>query len=321
MSIGKDKHMRFLVVGAGSTGGYFGGRLAQAGRDVTFLVRPRRAEQLRATGLQIVSPHGDITLTPKLVTADAIRGPFDVVLLTVKGFSLEAALNDLAPAIGPQTMILSVLNGMKHIDLLTDRFGAQAVVGCVCKVSTTLDEQGRILQLHQMQDISYGELDGSSSERTQRLDAAMQGAGFDARLSPHIAREMWEKWTLLATMGGICCLMRGNIGDIARAAGGRDFVLGFIDEVATVITAVGEKPSDKFLATMRELLTQSDSMLASSMYRDLESNQPVEVEQIIGDLLERGRAAKVPMPRLAAAYTNLSLYQNKRLCRGKAKAA
>lgn len=308
--------MRFLVVGAGSTGGYFGGRLAQAGRDVTFLVRPGRAAQLRQDGLQIVSPHGDVTLAPKLVTADTIPGPFDVVLLTVKGFSLEAALRDLAPAIGPETMILSVLNGMKHIDLLQDRFGKKAVVGCVCKVATTLDEQGRIHQLSKLQDIAYGEIDGTASDRTARLDAEMQGAGFDARLSPHIAREMWEKWTLLATMGGICCLMRGNIGEISRAAGGRDFTLSFLDEVAAVISAVGETPSDKFLATTREMLTQSDSEQASSMYRDLQSGQAVEVEQIIGDLLARGRQARLPMPLLAAAYTNLSIYQNKKLCRG-----
>src|SRR3954452_20063069 len=130
--------MHLLVVGAGSTGGYFGGRLAQAGRDVTFLVRPRRAEALRAHGLQIVSPHGDVTLAPKLVTAGDIDAPFDAVLLTVKAFSLDAALDDLAPAVGADTMILPVLNGMKHMDILTARFGRDAVAGCACKVATII---------------------------------------------------------------------------------------------------------------------------------------------------------------------------------------
>src|SRR6202050_4904405 len=125
--------MRMLVIGAGSTGGYFGGRLAQAGRDVTFLVRPARAEHLRAHGLEIVSPHGNFTLRPQLVTAGVIKEPFDIVFLTVKAYSLEAALADLAPAVGPSTMILPVLNGMKHVDLLGARFGRQAVGGCVCK--------------------------------------------------------------------------------------------------------------------------------------------------------------------------------------------
>ncbi len=126
--------MRLLVVGAGSTGGYFGGRLAQAGRDVTFLVRPKRAERLRQRGLEIVSPHGDVTLDkPQLVTAGDIRGPYDAVLLTVKAFSLDAALDDMAPAVGPDTMILPVLNGMKHADVLTARFGAKSLIGCVCR--------------------------------------------------------------------------------------------------------------------------------------------------------------------------------------------
>src|SRR5271168_4631906 len=114
--------MRLLVVGAGSTGGYFGGRLAEAGRDVTFLVRPRRAAQLREGGLQIVSPHGDVTLQPKLVTADAIGGHYDAVLLGVKAYSLDAAIEDFAPAVGPGTMIVPMLNSMRHVDVLEARF-------------------------------------------------------------------------------------------------------------------------------------------------------------------------------------------------------
>ena len=121
--------MRILVVGAGATGGYFGGRLTQAGRDVTFLVRPARAERLRAEGLQIVSKDGDVTLQPQLVTAGNIAGPYDVVLLAVKSFALDAALDDLAGAVGSATMIVPVLNGMRHIDLLIARFGEAPVLG------------------------------------------------------------------------------------------------------------------------------------------------------------------------------------------------
>jgi 2-dehydropantoate 2-reductase len=301
--------MRILVVGAGSTGGYFGGRLAQAGRDVTFLVRPARAERLRATGLQIVSPHGDFTLAPKLVTAGTIAGPFDAVLLTVKAFSLDAALNDLAPAVGPGTMILPVLNGMKHVDTLIERFGRGAVAGCVCKVATIVDEQGRIVQLSKLQDLAYGEMNGELSARIEALDKDMQGAGFDARASRTIEREMWEKWILLATIGGITCLMRGAIGQVEAAPGGTDFALGFLDEVTSIVTAVGVAPSEGFLATTRGAITQKGSPLASSMYRDLQQGSSVEAEQILGDLLVRGRAAGVSTPLLAAAFTNLSIYQ------------
>src|ERR1700737_1676555 len=125
--------MRLLVVGAGSTGGYFGGRLVQAGRDVTFLVRPRRAAQLQERGLQIVSPHGDAIVRPKLVTTDDIDAPYDAVLLAGKAYSLDAAIDDFAAAVGPETTVVPVLNGMRHVDILQERFGKEAVGGGVCK--------------------------------------------------------------------------------------------------------------------------------------------------------------------------------------------
>jgi 2-dehydropantoate 2-reductase len=303
--------MRILVVGAGSTGGYFGGRLAEAGRDVTFLVRPRRAEQLRAGGLRIISPHGDITLTPKLVTAGHIEAPYDAILLTVKAFSLDAALDDLAPAVGPGTMILPVLNGMKHVDTIIQRFGSKALAGCACKVATIVDEQGRIVQLTKLQDLAYGEMDGSASDRIGRLDQAMQGAGFDARLSPVIAREMWEKWILLATLGGVTCLMRGTIGEIAAAPGGAAFALRFLEEVTAIIAAVGVAPSEPFMAATKAAVTQKGSALTSSMYRDLQKGSPVEAEQILGDLLARGQRAGIDTPLLAAAFTHLAVYQQR----------
>jgi len=303
--------MRLLVVGAGSTGGYFGGRLVEAGRDVTFLVRPNRAKQIQAEGLQIVSPHGDVTLKPQLLTADAIKRPFDAVLLTVKAFSLAPALDDLAPAVGPKTMIVPVLNGMKHVDAIKARFGAEALVGGVCKVATTLDEQGRIVQLAKFQELAYGEMSGAPSERTKALDEFMRGAGFEARLTPRIELEMWEKWVLLAALGGITCLMRGNIGEIEAAPGGVDFALRLLDEVVAVVRASGQEPRAEFLASTRMTVTAKGSPMAPSMYRDLQKGAPVEADQIVGDLVARGKKLGVSTPLLAAAYASLSIYQSR----------
>jgi 2-dehydropantoate 2-reductase len=301
--------MRLLVVGAGSTGGYFGGRLAQAGRDVTFLVRPRRAAQLRESGLQIVSPHGNVTVRPKLVTAGEIEAPYDAVLLGVKAYSLDAAIDDFAAAVGPETTIIPTLNGMRHIDILEERFGKEPVAGGVCKVAATIDPDGRIVQLAQFQELAYGERDGSVSQRMERLHAFMQGAGFDARLSHSIEYEMWEKWTMLATLGGITCLMRGNIGEVVAAPGGASFILSFLDEVVSVASAVGEAPKPAFLKGARETLTTPGSTQSPSMFRDLQQGSPIEADQIIGDLLARGTNAGIPTPLLAAAYAHLSVYQ------------
>lgn len=300
--------MRMLVVGAGSTGGYFGGRLAAADRDVTFLVRQRRAEQLRKTGLQIVSPSGDLTLAPKLVTTEQLDSSFDVVLLTVKAYGLEQALADFAPAVGPDTIILPVLNGMRHMDVLAARFSPRNVAGCICKIASTLDDQGRIVELASFHELAYGELDGSPSERMTKLDGFMQNAGFDARLSPVIEREMWEKWTFLASLGAINCLMRGSIGEVAQAPGGKDFANALLDEVLSVVTTVGVAPSEKFCTTVRKQLTDTNSTLTSSMYRDLQQGYSIESEQIVGNLVERARGAGIPAPLLSAAYANLSVY-------------
>ena len=303
--------MRLLVVGAGSTGGYFGGRLAQAGRDVTFLVRPSRAAQLREHGLRIVSPHGDATLHPKHVTADAISQPFDAVLLTVKGFQLDAALKDIAPAIGPDTMIVPVLNGMQHMDVIARRFSPHNLVGGVLKVSTVLDDAGRIVQLAPFQSLIYGELDGSITPRIKELDAFMQGADIGAAMSTEIGREMWEKWMMLAALGAITCLMRGTIGEIEACPGGAAFALQLLNEVVAIVRAVGEPPSETFLTSAREQLTTKGSSFASSMFRDVQGGRPIEVENIVGDLLRRGAKAGIAAPLLSTAYLHLLVYRNK----------
>jgi 2-dehydropantoate 2-reductase len=303
--------MRILIVGAGAVGGYFGGRLAQAGRDVTFLVRPSRAKQLSRDRLRIISPHGDAVLTPKLVSADEIDTPYDLVFLSVKAYALEAAMNDFAAAVGPETMIFPALNGMRHIDLLTKRFGERAVIGGVSFVAAEIDGQGRIVQLADFQHLVYGERNGEITPRLKTLDATLQGAGFDARLSTDIMQAMWEKWVQLASLGAVTCLMRGTIGEIVAAPGGAELSIDVVNESAAVATAYGYKPSEKVLSIHTAAMTAPGSSLTSSMYRDLQKGAPVEADHILGDFIERGRAHGVTTPLLKAAFVNLRVYQDR----------
>jgi 2-dehydropantoate 2-reductase len=300
--------MRIMIVGAGATGGYFGGRLAQSGRDVTFLVRPNRAEQLRNDGLRIVSPHGDATISPQTITTGQIDGTFDVVLLAVKAYALDRAIEDFAPAVGPKSMILPILNGMRHIDVLIQRFGEEAVLGGVCIVATMLDDSGRIVQLTDVQELTYGERNGPHSPRVAALDFLMQGAGFKARASDAIVREMWEKWVFLAALGGITCLLRGTVGQIEAAPGGAELARKLLHECAACAAASGYPPGNEFLDRTGTILTIPGSNLASSMYRDLQRGNEVEVAHILGDLLTRARSFGLSAPTLAAAYANLTIY-------------
>jgi 2-dehydropantoate 2-reductase len=302
--------MRILVVGAGATGGYLGIRLAAAGRDVTFLVREGRKAKIRADGLKIRSPLGDASVTPNLVTVQEISSPFDLIILAVKAYQLEGALEDMSGAVGPETMILPVLNGMGHMDRIARRFSSQNLLGCSLIVATTIGADGQIEQLQSRQEFAYGEVDGSPSERIKALDRLMQGTGIGARLSSDIAREMWEKWTFLASLGGLTCLMRGKIGQIASTPTGKDLGHAFLGEVVAIIKAVGREPSPGFLSTVEKRVTDEHSTLASSMFRDLNDGHPVEVEEIIGDLYRRGVGTGLRSPLLQAAYTHLRLYQD-----------
>lgn len=303
--------MRLLIVGAGSTGGYLGGRLMEVGRNVTFLVRPARATQLREQGLRITSPHGNAVLHPKIVTTADLKTTYDAVLLTVKGFQVQTALDDMAPAVGPLTMIMSVLNGMLHMDALAARFSPDNLVGCALKVATILEDDGGIVQLNPLQDLAYGELDGSTTDRITALDQFMRAAPIGARLSPVIRREMWEKWILLAALGAATCLMRGTVGEIEARQGGPDFTLRLLDEIIAIASTVGEAPSDGFTQAAKQQLTARGSPLASSMFRDVQRGRDVEVEEILGDLVRRGTEAGLKAPLLSAATVHLRVYRSK----------
>ena len=303
--------MKILVIGAGAVGGYFGGRLTQANRDVTFLVHRKRAEAINANGLQIVSPHGDVKLHPKTIVADEINQPYDLILLGVKNYALSAAIDDFAAAVGPETMILPLLNGMGHMDRLIARFGKRAVLGGVCLVATEIDQEGRILQLAGFQKLIYGELDGAITTRLEGVDAALQGADFDTAMSTHILQDMWEKWMMIASVGGITCLLDGNIGQIVATPGGADLSLAILRECSDIARSCGHPPSPSFLDQQSPYLTAPGSQLTSSMYRDRKKGAPVEADSILGDLLERGKNSglKTPTPLLEAAFVNLSIYQ------------
>jgi 2-dehydropantoate 2-reductase len=305
--------MRILVVGAGAVGGYFGGRLVQAGRDVTFLVRPKRAEQLQVEGLRILSPkHGDFTVRPKAITAAQIASPYDVIFLSVKSYDLSSAIDDFAPAVGPGTVIIPVLNGMHHMDVLTERFGKDAVLGGVCYIATEVDSQGRIVQLADFQTLSYGELDGKQTSRIEAVHQSFSGAGFEAAISADIWRDLWQKWAWLASVGTVTCLLRGNIGEIVAVPGGAEVCLSVLRECAAIASACGYPMPETFLAEKGPVLTAAGSPLTSSMYRDLLGHARVEVDTILGDLVERGRKHGVSAPIVQAAFVALSIYQQAR---------
>lgn len=309
--------MRILVIGAGALGGYFGACLVRAGRDVTFMVRPRRAAQLAQTGLQVTSPHGDFAVPAKTIAPEAIGAPFDLILLGVKSYSLDEAMDQFAPAVGPGTAILPVLNGMGHIDRLTARFGAGPVLGGMANISAGLDADGRVTQFMPIHDLIFGEVAGGMTERIRALEAMIGNAGFDARASDTVMHSMWEKFAQLGLGAGITCMMRASIGDILAAPGGREAMFALYEECRAVASAAGFPPRPNMVELARKLITTEGSPLKWSMLRDIERGSTTEGEHILGDMVARARRLGVATPILDLARTHVAAYE---IARAKAAA-
>ena len=304
--------MNILVVGAGAVGGYFAGRLLEADRDVTILVRPRRAAELDKFGLHIVSIAGDVHLpSPRTVSSDTLDRPFDLVLLSCKAYDLESAMNSFAKAVGPSTTILPLLNGIRHLDALGQRFGREHVLGGQCLLSSTLVAEGRIVHLNDSHNLTFGEQDGAISDRVKAITSLLSGARFDSRPSTTIVQDMWEKWIFIASLAAISSLMRGNIGDIV--AGGADALgVELLDECCAIAAHAGFVPRPDFLTRTRPMFRVSGSPLAASMLRDIERGAPVEADHILGDLLSRADASHQGRSLLAIALAHVKTYETSR---------
>lgn len=304
--------MRFLIVGAGALGGYFGGRLLEAGQDVTFLLRPGRVAQLERTGLVVKSRFGDLALPkPPHVLAEDIGAPFDAIVVGCKAYDLAGTMESFAPAVGPDTVILPLLNGMRHLDDLAQRFGQKHVLGAQCMISAVLDQDGAILHLNDTHGLSFGELDGAASARIEALESAFAAVRFDAKASPEILQEMWEKWVFIACAAGMTSLMRAAIGDIV-SAGAEDLATGMLEECGVIARQNGFAPRAAATERARAILTAAGSPMTASMFKDIERGAPIEGDHIVGDLLRRRSQPHAGVSLLGVAYAHLLAYEARR---------
>jgi len=304
--------MRILVLGAGAIGGYFGGRLAEAGADVTFLVRPARQQKLREQGLVVKSPAGNIERQVETVLADGIRRPYDVVLLTAKAYDLAAAIDAIAPAVGPGSAVLPLLNGLLHLDALAARFGKERVLGGACYIGAALSPEGHILHNGQLAVLTFGELAGGGSSRTAAIATEFGKASFKTLPSEHILQDMWEKFVMLTTLAAMTTLTHAHVGEILAAAEGERTMLAMLGEAEAVAAANGHPVGAEAAQRTRKMLTDRASVFTASMRHDMEGGRPTESDHIIGDMIRRAAAAGMATPLLQMALCNLQVYEAKR---------
>jgi 2-dehydropantoate 2-reductase len=304
--------VRILVIGAGALGGYFGARLLAAGRDVAFLVRPKRAAALAKSGLSVKSNMGNLQLpAPPAITADKLNKPFDVIILSCKAYDLEEAMQSFAPAVGKDTVIIPLLNGLRHVDVLSARFGAETVFGGQCAISATLSPEGEILHLADMHTLTFGPQESTKTPKNYaEIVSVLSDANFIAQPSDIIMQEMWEKWVFIATAAGSTCLMRASVGDMINA-GASELVMALFDECVDIATEQGFEPRAAFLERARSMFTTPGSPLMASMLRDIEKGSPTEGDHIIGDMLSRS-ATPSSHSLLKTAHAHVKSYEARR---------
>jgi 2-dehydropantoate 2-reductase len=304
--------MKILALGAGGVGGYFGGRLAASGADITFLVRDKRRAQLAQNGLVIESPLGNLKTPVTTVIAAELKPGYDVVLLTCKAYDLDAAMDAIAPAMDGHCAVLPILNGIEHLDRLEARFGAQNVLGGSCHVAATLTPDGVVKHLNDIHRIMFGECDRSHTPRIEALASALAKSGVESKLSEDILLEMWEKIAFLSTLAGMTCLMRANLGEIAHTEAGAALTQRYFRTCIEIASRSGHAPRAHVVARMGEVLTDPKSTLTASMLRDLEAGNQVEADHIVGYMLRKARELRLEDDLLNIAYTHLKAYEARR---------
>jgi 2-dehydropantoate 2-reductase len=307
------QEVKILILGAGAVGGYWGARLHQAGVDVTFLLREKRAETVKKNGLVVKSPKsGDAVLPVKVVIKASDGGPYDVVILACKGYDLPSAMDSIAPAVGPSTTIVPILNGHIHFATLDARFGKEKVAGGLARISGMLGPNGEILHSG-ASGVSFGERDGTAARPALvALDAACKKAGIEGGLNANINQDLWDKWIMLGAIAGMCSAMRGTIGDIMASDEGEAIMTEILEECRKVAAAEGYPPSDKAFAGVRAALTQKGGKSVASILGDIEKGGAVEGKQIVGDMLARARKHGIAAPNLRFAYAHLQTYETRR---------
>jgi len=305
--------VKILILGAGAVGGYWGARLHQAGVDVTFLLREKRAETVKKNGLVVKSARsGDAVLPVKVVTKASDGGPYDVIILACKGYDLGSAMDSIAPAISGNTTIVPILNGHIHFATLDARFGKEKVAGGLARISGMLGPNGEILHSG-ASGVSFGERDGKPSRpQLVELDQACKKAGIEGGLNANINQDLWDKWLMLGAIAGMCSAMRGTIGDIMASDDGEAIMSEILEECRKVATAEGYPPSDKAFAGVKASLTQKGGKSVASILGDMEKGGAVEGRQIVGDMLARARKHGISAPNLRFAYAHLQTYEARR---------
>lgn len=303
--------MRIAVVGTGGVGGYFGGRLAQAGHEVHFIARGAHLDAIQRHGLQVESVNGDFVVQPANATADPNTvGAVDAVIVAVKTWQLPDAARSARPLVGPKTVVLPLLNGVEASEQLADVLGKDHVLGGLCRLSVELAGPGRIRHLAFDPTIVLGELDNQRTSRVKELTTALTQAGVKAQVAADIHVALWEKFIFIATWSGIGAVTRVPVGVWRSQPGTRAMAEACLKEAVDVARARGVQLTDDRVAATLGIYDAAPPQAMASMQKDVMSGRPSELEAQNGAIVRLGAAAGVRTPTHAFIYHCLLPQEN-----------
>ena len=299
--------MKFAIFGTGGVGGYFGGRLAQAGEDVTFIARGNHLSVIQQTGLSVDSIRGDFEVNPvKATDLTQSVGAVDVVILAIKGWQLDDAILQMKPLIGQFTVIIPLLNGIEHMEALVNAFGREHVLGGVCRISAFIAEAGRIKHVGIDPFIAFGELNREMSERVSKLyDVFKNISGVTVEASGNIELAMWEKYLLISAFSGVGAVTRSPVGVFRSIPETRAMFRRVLEEVVLVANSRGVGLTEKSVQAVMDRIDQTQPDTMASMQKDVLAGRPSEPESQTGALVRMARAATVSVPTHEFIYASL----------------
>ena len=303
--------MKFTVMGAGGVGGYFGARLAAAGHEVGFVARGRHLRAMRENGLAVRSELGDVELRPVRASDDpAAFGAPDCVLFTVKTYDCEAAAEAVRPALGAETCVLPLLNGIGHLDILRRVLGPERVLGGVANISALIEAPGIIRHFDRLQILRIGEMDNATTPRVLALREACAGAGIECPVPGDIERELWQKVAMICTLAGANCLTRLPLGACRSNPATRAMMESLTAETVAVARARGVSLPDDQEARTMAVLDKLPAPMKASMFAALERGERLEVSALNGAIDRLGREAGVDTPTHRAVCAALAPHEN-----------
>lgn len=298
--------MRIAIVGTGAIGGYFGGRLAQAGADVVFVARGDTLRAMRDSGLRVDSVDGDFIVQPVQVVDDAAMvGPVDVVLLAVKGWQVSEAIETMRPLVGPSAVVVPLLNGVEAPDQVAAVYGEQRVAGGLCRLFGSVVRPGHVRNGMRQPYIAFGELDNTRSERMEQLRQAFERAGVWAEIASDIRAALWEKLLFVGPFGGVGAATRAPVGVLRSLPETRALLEGAVAEVFAVAQARGVAVTADAVSRALALIDASPEQATASMQRDIIAGRPSELESQIGVVVRMARTTGVAVPCHTCLYASL----------------